>query len=279
MSNKFRLRTAGRSESGREVFPSMTYQSAVADVRRPRPNVGAETDYRELIRLGSLAASSHNTQPWKFTAGGGSIRILPDFSRRCPVVDPHDAHLFKSLGCAAENVVHAAAAQGLRADVEFDDNDRVVVVQLTADPTCGETALARAIPLRQCTKARYDGRALDSEGTRHTRAGRHRRRCPTHPVDRRRAEKDGDGVRQSGQPGPTVRSRLADGTVLVDPIERSRVPRDRRRPLGADLRSALGADVARQVDPSPAGQTEVPDQDRCGEHPVIGGSCRLRHRG
>jgi len=163
MSKKSRLRTAGRSESDREVLPSMTYESAVAEVRRPTPNVGAEPDYRELIRLGSLAASSHNTQPWKFTAGRGSIRILPDFSRRCPVVDPDDAHLFKSLGCAAENIVHAAAAQGLRADVEFDDNDRVVVVHLTTDPTCGETALGRAIPLRQCTKARYDGRALDSE--------------------------------------------------------------------------------------------------------------------
>ncbi len=163
MSKKFCLRTGGSSESGREVRPSMAYQSAVAGVRRPGPIVGAEPDYRELIRLGSLAASSHNTQPWKFTAGGGSIRILPDFSRRCAVVDPDDAHLFKSLGCAAENIVHAAAAQGFRADLDFDDDDRVAVMQLTADPTCGETALARAIPLRQCTKARYDGSALDSE--------------------------------------------------------------------------------------------------------------------
>lgn len=140
---------------------STTYESAVAAVRQPRPNVGAEPDYRELIRLGSLAASSHNTQPWKFAVSGGSIRITPDFSRRCPVVDPEDAHLFKSLGCAAENIVHAAAAQGLRAEVKFDDEERVVVVRLTPDPTCGETELTRAIPSRQCTKARYDEGALD----------------------------------------------------------------------------------------------------------------------
>jgi hypothetical protein len=145
------------------VSSSRTYESAVAEVRRPNPTAGAEPDYRELIRLGSLAASSHNTQPWKFTGGGGSIRILPDFSRRCPVVDPDDAHLFKSLGCAAENIVHAAAAQGLRADVSFVNEDGVVMVHLTPDPTCGETDLARAIPLRQCTKARYDASALDSE--------------------------------------------------------------------------------------------------------------------
>lgn len=142
---------------------SGTYASAVAEVRQPRPNVGREPDYRELIRLGSLAASSHNTQPWKFTVGGGSIRIHPDFSRRCPVVDPDDAHLFKSLGCAAENIVHAAAARGLRAEVEFVNEVRVVMVHLTPDPTCGETALGRAIPLRQCTKTRFDGRALDRE--------------------------------------------------------------------------------------------------------------------
>jgi hypothetical protein len=38
-----------------------------------------------------------------------SIVILPDLSRRCPVVDPDDHHLYVSLGCAAENILQAAA--------------------------------------------------------------------------------------------------------------------------------------------------------------------------
>lgn len=55
-----------------------------------------------------------------FSIGANSIAIHPDFTRRCPVVDPDDAHLFKSLGCAAENVPLAAAAQGNSSDVAFD---------------------------------------------------------------------------------------------------------------------------------------------------------------
>jgi hypothetical protein len=38
-----------------------------------------------------------------------SIVILPDLSRRCLVVDPDDHHLYVSLGCAAENILQAAA--------------------------------------------------------------------------------------------------------------------------------------------------------------------------
>jgi hypothetical protein len=91
----------------------------------------------------------------------GAIRIVPDRTRRCPVVDPDDAHLYKSLGCAAENLVHAASSQGLRADVEYDPSEDVVLVQLTPDLTCSESELAGAIARRQCTRARFDGQPLD----------------------------------------------------------------------------------------------------------------------
>jgi hypothetical protein len=137
------------------------YDAAADRMRRPPPPRDSGTDLRELIRLGSLAASSHNTQPWKFAITDETIRIFPDFTRRCPVVDPDDAHLYKSLGCAAENIVHAAAAQGLRADVEYDHGEDAVVIELAADPDCRGTELADAIRRRQCTRARFDGRPLD----------------------------------------------------------------------------------------------------------------------
>lgn len=43
-----------------------------------------------LVRYGTLAPSSHNTQCWKFLidSEANSIRIKPDLSRRCPIVDP-----------------------------------------------------------------------------------------------------------------------------------------------------------------------------------------------
>ena len=80
-------------------------------------------------------------------------------------MDPDDAHLFKSLGCAAENIVQAAAASGLRADVDIDDTDagRAVTIRLVADPDCRATDLAHAITFRQCTKAPCDGHQIDQD--------------------------------------------------------------------------------------------------------------------
>jgi hypothetical protein len=49
---------------------------------------------KELVHYATLAVSSHNTQCWKFRLEDHAISILPDLSRRCPVVDPDDHHLY-----------------------------------------------------------------------------------------------------------------------------------------------------------------------------------------
>jgi hypothetical protein len=149
-------------------MPSVqTYDAAASEARRPgKQQSGTVPDMRELVRLATLAASSHNTQPWKFRIGRESIEVLPDFERRCPVVDPDDAHLFKSLGCATENLVHAAAAQGCTAEVGFDASAESVVVQLRPSSTARATDLFRAITVRQCTKTLYDGRPISTDHLR-----------------------------------------------------------------------------------------------------------------
>ncbi len=136
------------------------YDKAASDIRRPGTEQVGVLDARELIRHAMLASSSHNTQPWKFRIQPDSITILPDFSRRCPAVDPDDNHLFKSLGCAAENLVHAAAAQGFSADVLFDPGEDGVIVALNRDASAHATNLYRAITKRQCVKTAYDGTVL-----------------------------------------------------------------------------------------------------------------------
>lgn len=75
---------------------------------------------RELVRYATLAPSSHNTQCWKFALQERRISIVPDFSRRCPAVDPDDHHLFVSLGCAAENLIQAAKAHALMGEATFE---------------------------------------------------------------------------------------------------------------------------------------------------------------
>lgn len=119
---------------------------------------------RELVRCATLAPSSHNTQCWKFALDGDgrSINILPDLALRCPAVDPDDHHVFVSLGCATENLIQASLAHGFKGEARFDAAGDAVRVEL--DPTRAQTTpLFTAIPLRQCTRGDYDGKALSSE--------------------------------------------------------------------------------------------------------------------
>jgi hypothetical protein len=95
-----------------------------------------------------------------FELSTGRISIRPDFSRRTPVVDPDDHHVWVSLGCAAENMVIAAAALGKPAEVQFDPQE--IRVTLESGPPA-PSPLVDAIFQRQCTRAEYDGRQLSSD--------------------------------------------------------------------------------------------------------------------
>lgn len=114
---------------------------------------------RELVRYATLAANSHNTQPWRFALDADAIVIQPDLSRRTPAVDPDDHHLWASLGCAAENLVLAAAAFGRRAEIELDPRTRLIRAWLQPMAPV-RSPLFEAIPSRQCTRAEYDGQPL-----------------------------------------------------------------------------------------------------------------------
>jgi hypothetical protein len=116
---------------------------------------------REVLTAATLAASSHNTQPWRLRSVGNTLEILPDFSRRTPVVDPDGHHLYVSLGCAAENAVVAATAFGLAGHAEFAPCAGGGAVRVVFEKTAAPASpLADAIPARQCSRAVYDGRAV-----------------------------------------------------------------------------------------------------------------------
>jgi hypothetical protein len=134
----------------------MDYSAAVREIWRHHDLGSAARDYVGLVRYATLAASSHNTQPWKFRLERGRISILPDLSRRCPAVDPDDHHLYASLGCAAENLLLAAQAAGLRGHLSHDASKSSVQVDFE-EATLSRSALFDAIPRRQCSRAEYDG--------------------------------------------------------------------------------------------------------------------------
>ena len=163
----------GLGAAGALTFYSLSkgrseYEQAVKQRWRhgERGSSDAPAVLRELVRYATLAPSSHNTQCWKFRLGGQSVSILPDYQRRCPIVDPDDHHLFVSLGCAAENLVLAASAMGFRGDAVFNAGaDEALDISL-ARATEARTPLFEAIPRRQSTRGEYDAKPLSNDELR-----------------------------------------------------------------------------------------------------------------
>ncbi len=140
------------------TYQNQKYKERIIDTWRHSNELNGSNNALmvELIRYATLAANSHNTQPWHFKIGNKKITISPDFTRRCSAVDPDDHHLYASLGCAAENVVHAARAFGLKANVSIHNGSQEII-QIDFEPaSSNQSDLFLAIPKRQCTRAPYD---------------------------------------------------------------------------------------------------------------------------
>jgi nitroreductase len=133
------------------------YEQTAARLRAP---VSMPADFEAFVRFATLAPSGHNTQPWRFAARADGASILPDLSRRTPVVDPDDHHLFVSLGAAVENFLIAAGANGRPGAAHFSDGSEARIDIDLAQGPARDDALYRAIPARQSTRSNYDGRAV-----------------------------------------------------------------------------------------------------------------------
>lgn len=118
---------------------------------------------RELVRYATLAPSSHNTQCWTFHVQDLSIAIAPDLTRRCPVVDPDDHHLYVSLGCATENLTLAALANGFHGEARFDPTGTGAITVSLEATRAVPSPLFQAITERQCTRGDYDGKPISAE--------------------------------------------------------------------------------------------------------------------
>jgi nitroreductase len=150
------LAGAGALTSNRQA--AVSYAEAVQATWRhgPRLPPGSDAGLRELVRYATLAPSSHNTQCWRFALGQRSVAILPDVQRRCPVVDPDDHHLFVSLGCAVENLLLAAAAQGLRGEARYQTAPQEALVVDFEPAPPRPSPLFDAIPQRQSSRSVFE---------------------------------------------------------------------------------------------------------------------------
>lgn len=140
-----------------------SWEEYTASVGATRNALSLQPNLRELLRYASLAASGHNTQPWRFRLLDHQVQILPDWLRQTPIVDPDDHHLFASLGCAAENLMLTAAARALAGDLHFDSAEGGSLRFRYGKGSSREGALFQAIPSRQSTRNTYSGRAASGQ--------------------------------------------------------------------------------------------------------------------
>jgi hypothetical protein len=68
-----------------------------------------------LVRAAILAASPHNTQPWLFKITPSRIELYLDTTRNVGALDPYLREEHIGIGCALENLMLAAVANGYKA--------------------------------------------------------------------------------------------------------------------------------------------------------------------
>ncbi|MGA2371182.1 MAG: Acg family FMN-binding oxidoreductase [Candidatus Korobacteraceae bacterium] len=119
-----------------------------------------------LVSAAILAASPHNTQPWLFKVSDSSIELHIDTRRNVGALDPYLREEHIGIGCALENLILAAPANGYTATATLVPGQLAPIPaepkpQLLAriDLTPGKREadeLYNAIPLRHTNRGRYD---------------------------------------------------------------------------------------------------------------------------
>jgi nitroreductase len=137
-----------------------------ASVAATRAALSKAPELKDLIRYATLAANSHNTQPWQFKIGGGEMEILPDMARQIAIVDPDNHHLFASLGCAAENLSIACGARGRPGVLRFNPVDDGSIIFAYGGGLTAEPMLLDAIPKRQSTRGDFAGQPCNAADLR-----------------------------------------------------------------------------------------------------------------
>lgn len=115
-----------------------------------------EPQFRDLVHAATLAASPHNTQPWRFSLRDDAIELAVDASRNLGAIDPLRREQWIGLGCALENLLVAAPSLGWTPSV-------------TLRPEEADSSVAARITLARGDAARHP--LFDAIARRHTHRG------------------------------------------------------------------------------------------------------------
>jgi nitroreductase len=112
-----------------------------------------------LVRAGILASNPHNSQPWLFRVSDTQIDVYADTTRQIGTIDPFLREMYTGVGCALENMLLAAQAEGYDAAITYmpDPDDSTYAARITlAQGTPVANPLYDAIPRRRTNRLAYD---------------------------------------------------------------------------------------------------------------------------
>ena len=127
---------------------------------------GAKDSPLALVSAAILAASPHNTQPWLFKVSDSAIELLIDTGRNVGALDPYLREEHIGMGCALENLLLAAPANGYTAKatllpgklgpIPAEPLPQLLARVELAPGKREEDELYNAIPLRHTNRGGYD---------------------------------------------------------------------------------------------------------------------------
>ncbi|MGA7462829.1 MAG: hypothetical protein WBW69_21515 [Candidatus Korobacteraceae bacterium] len=119
-----------------------------------------------LVSSAILAASPHNTQPWLFKVSDSAIELHIDTRRNVGALDPYLREEHIGMGCALENLLLAAPANGYATSVTLapgqlgpipaDPKPQLLARVELAPRKREEDELYNAIPRRHTNRGPYD---------------------------------------------------------------------------------------------------------------------------
>lgn len=114
-----------------------------------------------VVLCGALAASAHNTQPWRFDIEENQVDVYADLSRNLGRADADRRMMSQSVGCAIENISVASQQLGITPEIvyqndgQFHENGFAAQIRLLPGEFKQDHPMFEAMFQRQTTRAPY----------------------------------------------------------------------------------------------------------------------------